>query len=33
VVDVNGVRIYVRGGAAIEDIDLVTITATEDETL
>ena len=29
-VDVNGVRIYARDGAAIKDVDIVTITAIED---
>jgi redox-sensitive bicupin YhaK (pirin superfamily) len=29
-VDVNGVRIYARDGAAIKDVDLVTVTAVED---
>jgi len=29
-VDVNGVRIYARDGAAIRDVDIVTITAVED---
>ena len=30
VVDVNGIRIHARDGAAIKDVDLVTITAIED---
>ena len=29
-VDVNGARIHVRDGAAIKDVDIVTITAIED---
>jgi len=29
-VDVNGVRIHARDGAAIKDVDIVTITAIED---
>jgi quercetin 2,3-dioxygenase len=29
-VDVNGVRIHARDGAAIKDVDIVTITAFED---
>jgi len=29
-VDVNGVRIHARDGAAIKDVDMVTITAIED---
>ena len=29
-VDVNGIRIYARDGAAIEDVDIVTITAIEE---
>ena len=29
-VDINGIRIYARDGAAIKDIDIVTITAIED---
>jgi redox-sensitive bicupin YhaK (pirin superfamily) len=29
-VDVNGVRIHARDGAAIKDVDIVTVTATED---
>jgi quercetin 2,3-dioxygenase len=29
-VDVNGVRIHARDGAAIRDVDIVTITAIED---
>jgi redox-sensitive bicupin YhaK (pirin superfamily) len=29
-IDVNGVRIYARDGAAIRDVDIVTITAIED---
>lgn len=32
-VDVNGVRIYGRDGAAIKDVDIVTITAIEDTDL
>jgi redox-sensitive bicupin YhaK (pirin superfamily) len=32
-VDVNGVRIYARDGAAIKDVDLVTITTIEDADL
>jgi redox-sensitive bicupin YhaK (pirin superfamily) len=32
-VDVNGVRIYARDGAAIQDVDMVTITAIEDTDL
>ena len=32
-VDVNGVRIYARDGAAIKDVNLVTITAIEDADL
>lgn len=32
-VDVNGVRIYARDGAAIKDIDTITITASEDADL
>jgi hypothetical protein len=32
-VDVNGVRIHARDGAAIKGVDIVTITAVEDTDL